>query len=83
VTSNNSLNDGIIDVLSVILRVPSSQITAEFSPSHCEAWDSVRHLMIMLAIEDRYGVTFDEKQIASLTSPLAIGKAVRAQLAKK
>jgi acyl carrier protein len=77
------LNDGIVDVLSVTLRVPPSEITGDFSPAACETWDSVRHLMIMLAIEDKYGVRFDEKQIGALTSLAAIGAAVQAQLAHK
>jgi len=83
VISDSSVQEGIIDVLAVLLRVPPAQITADFSPTQCETWDSVRHLMIMLAIEDKFGVTFDEKQIAALTSPAAIGNAVRSQLANK
>lgn len=79
----SAVDESIIDVLSVILRVPPAQITDDFSPARCETWDSVRHLMIVLAIEDKFGVTFDEKQIESLTSPTAIAGAVQAQLAKK
>lgn len=80
--SDRSLDEGIVDVLSVMLRVPASAITSDFSPVQCETWDSVRHLMIMLAIEEKFGVTFDEKQITSLTSPAAIAAAVHARLAR-
>ena len=79
--SGRSLDEGIADVLSVMLRVPVSVITGDFSPAQSEAWDSVRHLMIILAIEERFGVTFDEKEIGSLTSPIALAAAVRARLA--
>jgi acyl carrier protein len=80
--SDRSLDEGIVDVLSIVLRVPESAITSDFSPAQCETWDSVRHLMIMLAIEEKFGVTFDEKQITSLTNRATIAAAVQTQLAK-
>jgi acyl carrier protein len=83
VISDSSINEEIINVLAVLLRVRPAQIAANFSPAQCDTWDSVRHLMIMLAIEDKFGVIFDEKEIATLTSPAAIGTAVQAHLAKK
>jgi acyl carrier protein len=79
---DGSLDESIVDVLSILLRVPAAAITKDFSQSHCETWDSVRHLMIMLAIEEKFDVTFDEKEIGSLTSAGAIATAVQARLVK-
>lgn len=81
--SDRTLDSDIIDVLSVTLRVPPDRITGDFSPEQCDTWDSVRHLMIMLAIEDKFGITFAESEIMNSTTLAAISAAVRAHLAGK
>src|SRR5262249_52311440 len=55
---SEQLNSSLVDVLSVTLRVPADRISDEFSPAECANWDSVRHLMLMLAIEDRFEISF-------------------------
>jgi acyl carrier protein len=81
--SDRALKAEIVDVLSVTLRVPCDRITEEFSPAECDTWDSVRHLMIMLAIEDRFGITFDEREITELTNVATISSAVQTHLLAK
>jgi len=68
-------------VLAVILEVPREAISDGFSPDDCETWDSVRHLRLVLAIEERFGVTFDEAEIEHLTSLRAILDALEKRLA--
>ena len=41
-----------------------------------ESWDSVGHLNLILALEQQFGVTFDEEQIADLVTVDAIVAAV-------
>jgi acyl carrier protein len=36
------------------------------------AWDSLKHMEIIFALEDRYDVRFDEHEFAALDSPQAI-----------
>ena len=51
----------------------SEQDSADTIPS----WDSVRHLTLITAIEERFDVTFDADQLMELTSVSAILEAVR------
>ncbi len=62
----------VAEILAVILDVPREKISDGFSPDDCDTWDSVRHLRLVLAIEERFGVTFDEAEIEHLTSLRAI-----------
>ena len=41
-----------------------------------ESWDSVGHLNLVLALEQQFGVTFEEEQIADLVTVDAIVQAV-------
>jgi acyl carrier protein len=45
-----------------------------------EQWDSLKHMEIIFALEDRYGVQFDESEFPALDSPAAIALALRRHL---
>ncbi len=80
---SEQLSSTLMDVLSVTLRVPADRISDDFSPTDCSNWDSVRHLMLMLAIEDRFEISFSEKEIAELRRFATIRDAVRTHVARK
>ena len=44
-------------------------------------WDSLKHMEIVFALEDRYGVQFDESEFQMLDRPAAIAAALRRHLA--
>jgi len=56
------------DLLADIFEVTPEQITTELSMETVENWDSFRHLQVILAMEEEYGVQFDPKRIPELTS---------------
>ena len=45
------------------------------------AWDSVRHLQLVLAIEEQFGMSFEAEMIPALTSVRAIASAIEAHRA--
>jgi acyl carrier protein len=51
------------DVVAGFLRVPVSSISDASSPENLRRWDSLRHLDLMTAIEDAYGVRFSTAEI--------------------
>jgi len=48
-------------VLSGLLGVPSNSISDDTSKETVDAWDSVKHLNIVLTLEEQFGVSFDEQ----------------------
>lgn len=56
------------DILADTLEISPEEVTPELNTEAVEAWDSFRHLQLMLAIEGEYGVQFDPQQIPDLTS---------------
>jgi acyl carrier protein len=44
------------------------------------AWDSLKHVELIFAVEDAFDVSFDESEMESLDSEDAIVAAVRAKL---
>jgi acyl carrier protein len=54
--------------MATILQVPASDVTRETVREDLDAWDSVQHLNLMLAVEDEFGVSLDVDALQSLTS---------------
>ena len=54
--------------MSKILKIPETKIHAESSPDNIETWDSLKHINLVLALEQSFDITFDEEEIFQLIS---------------
>jgi acyl carrier protein len=63
-------------ILLSVLEVNS--IDPDDSVETVAAWDSVRHLQLVLAIEEQFGLSFEAETIPALTSVRAIASAIEA-----
>lgn len=63
-----------------VLQVPPTDIRAESSPENLEAWDSVQHLNLVLALEQEFGVPFDPEDIDQMKTVGAISALVERKL---
>ena len=73
------MNDRLREVLANVLEVESSAISAETSVESEPRWDSLRHMTLIFAIEDAFGVQFDDDELPKLTSVAAIQRALDAR----
>jgi len=64
------------NVASDIFGIPADKITAESSPESIENWDSMQHLNLVLAIEEKFGVQFDPEDIEEMKNIGAVAKLV-------
>jgi acyl carrier protein len=60
------MDERIRGVMAAIFGVPAASIPDDASPDNVANWDSVRHMSLILALEEEFGVRFDEEQIAEL-----------------
>jgi acyl carrier protein len=77
--SKSEVKARLVDILANTLGVAPDAITDDFSAEQCGNWDSVRHLTLVLAIEDHFQIAFDEDEIWSLFSLPALTVAIEAQ----
>lgn len=56
------------EVMSVILHVPASSIGPDSSMDNIEKWDSLQHIKLVLAVEDEFGVSIPDEDVAHVTS---------------
>ena len=55
-------------VIAGVLGLDAAAVTAEASPATLRNWDSLKQMQIMLALEEEFGVQFDDDQIHELSS---------------
>jgi acyl carrier protein len=53
-------------IASDLLGIPANQISAASSPENIEAWDSVQHLNLVLAIEERFQLQLSPEEIEQM-----------------
>ena len=69
--SRTDLEREVEQLILAVLR-PKAPLTAPLTRDGTEAWDSLKHVEIVFALEDRYGVQFDESEFALMDSAAAI-----------
>ncbi len=55
-------------IISDILMVPDDTITMASTPNTIEAWDSLRRLDMVLALESEFDVQFSPDEIEEMTT---------------
>jgi acyl carrier protein len=67
-------------IMADLFAIPVSEIRFDSSPDTIEAWDSLQHLNLVLALEQELGVQFTPEEIQQLTSLERIGSTLRVKL---
>jgi acyl carrier protein len=73
---SDAIRERVQRAMADLFDLEAAEITAQTSPETLEAWDSVNHLSLVMALEQMFGVAFDLDEIPELTSLEAIVGAV-------
>jgi|HubBroStandDraft_6_1064221.scaffolds.fasta_scaffold106205_3 acyl carrier protein len=69
------MQQGLTDVIKNVLELDS--VREDDSMQTIKSWDSLRHLNLVMAIEEHFRITFDPEEIPELTSVRNISEAIR------
>jgi len=69
--------DKIIQTVSEVLE---TEIDVDTSQKNCDKWDSLRHLDIVVALEDAFDISFEPEEIAEMKSIVMIEKIIESHL---
>jgi acyl carrier protein len=56
------------DVMATVLEVPAESIGPDTDMDTVPSWDSLRHLTLVLALEQEFGVQIPDEDAGSITS---------------
>ncbi len=58
----------VIEIFAEVMAVPPNTIDEQTSSTTLEAWDSLRHMNLIVALEDGFDVVLDEDTFSRLDS---------------
>jgi len=68
----------ILAVISRVLQVPLDELSLDTNQDALSRWDSLRHVQLILALEDEFGVSVPIEQLGDLVTIRAVITAVEA-----
>lgn len=66
------MEDRIKDIMSAVFEVPASTINDDSSLDTIEAWDSLRQMNLVVALEEEFKIQFSDDEIMDMMSYPAI-----------
>jgi|TARA_B100000315_G_C14530881_1_gene566100 acyl carrier protein len=73
---DNTIEDRIKSVMSAVLEVPIQEINDKSSSDTVVSWDSLKHMNLVIALEEEFEMEFSESEIPEITNYRAIKKVV-------
>lgn len=67
----------ICTVMAKVLQIAPQDISPNVSRENLAAWDSLKHMNLMLALEDEFGIEFSDKEIVGLDTLQLLVSALR------
>jgi acyl carrier protein len=72
--------DQIRSMASDLFGVPSEQITVASSPQTIETWDSIQHLNLVLALEEKFSLQLSPEEIEQMKNIGETAKLIESKL---
>ena len=72
------MEDQIRNVMAAVFDISSDEISDDSSPHEIKAWDSIKHLSLVLALEEEFDIRFEEAEIPSLVNFKIIAATIKA-----
>nr|AIF19905.1 acyl carrier protein, ACP [uncultured marine thaumarchaeote KM3_87_H02] len=61
-----NISDRIKNVMSAVFGISNEEINDESSPDTIESWDSLKHMNLVVALEEEFNVEFTDDNIIEL-----------------
>ena len=58
----------ILDIMSSVFEVELSTLNEDSSIDSIENWDSIRHLNLILALEEEFNITIPDEEVGDLVN---------------
>lgn len=77
------MKDTVIKIVSQILNVPVKRIDEDSSPDTVESWDSLKHMNLILALEEKLSIAFSDDEVVEMQSVRRILETVEKRMPKR
>ena len=78
---NIALKDRILQVMASVFEAEADSLNEMSSSDTIEGWDSLKHLTLILAMEEEFAITIPDDEVADLVNYKLIEITILEQLA--
>ena len=72
----------MVAIVSRVMKVPLSSLSPDSGLGTVDEWDSLRHTMLILELEENFDVAFDFDELDKIVTIAAIVESLKAKGAK-
>lgn len=62
------INEKIVNVMSLVFEVNESEIDENSSADTIDKWDSLRHLNLILGLEEEFGISIPDDEVGNMVN---------------
>lgn len=62
----DNIKSRIVKVMSAVFEVPMEEITDVSSVDNIESWDSLKHLNLILSLEEEFNISIPDEEVGNL-----------------
>lgn len=66
--SQYAIPESLREVFAAVLEIDPQSVTMDLNPQTCGAWDSLKNMELIIAVESTFGKRFTAADIAGLDS---------------
>lgn len=74
------MEEKLTKIMAQILSVKESEITPNSSPDNLSTWDSLKHMNLVLAIEQGFNISFEDEEIIQMLNYEIIVEIIKEKL---
>ena len=73
---DNNIEDRIKNVISAVFEIPIQEINDESSSETILSWDSLKHINLVVTLEEEFEIEFNDNEILEMNNFILIKKII-------
>jgi len=62
------MEDRIKNIMSAVFEIPAFEINGDSSVDTIKSWDSLKHMNLVIALEEEFQITIPDEEVGNLIS---------------
>lgn len=73
----DTVEESIKNLLSEVLQMPAASITDDLAMKDLDVWDSLKHMELVVSVEQRFGIELSFDEIVAMQNVREIKRVLR------
>lgn len=62
------MREKVFEIIAQVMNIPIESVNDDSSPDTIENWDSLKHMSLILTLEEEFGIQFSDEEIVEMLS---------------